>query len=96
MDSSSDGPRVSKIDRARKWYRCGRKWIRDNIPFGIRTILGLFLVALGLVGFLPVVGFWMLPLGVAIIALDLHILWRKARQMKNRINGSEPPDDKEN
>jgi hypothetical protein len=31
----------------------------------------------GLVGFLPVVGFWMLPLGAAIVAMDIRWLKRK-------------------
>ena len=30
----------------------------------IRIGLGILLVAFGLVGFLPVVGFWMIPLGL--------------------------------
>lgn len=40
----------------------------------------------GVLGFLPVLGFWMLPLGMALIALDLpptrHIIERWMEQLK--------------
>jgi cell division protein FtsQ len=34
-------------------------------------VLGLLAMAGGVVGFLPIVGFWMLPLGVVLVALDI-------------------------
>ncbi|MEC8292162.1 MAG: hypothetical protein VX083_01595 [Pseudomonadota bacterium] len=37
-------------------------------------------MACGVVGFLPVVGFWMLPLGVAIAMLDIQPVWSWLRQ----------------
>jgi hypothetical protein len=43
-----------------------------RVPAGIALTFG------GLVGFLPVVGFWMLPLGLAVLADDLPPL-RSAR-----------------
>jgi hypothetical protein len=36
--------------------------------------MGLVLIAGGGLGFLPVLGFWMLPLGLAVIALDAKIV----------------------
>jgi hypothetical protein len=36
-----------------------------------RIALGSALCAGGLVGFLPVVGFWMLPLGIGVLAVDI-------------------------
>lgn len=36
-----------------------------------RISLGVALVAGGVLGFLPVVGFWMVPLGVTVLAVDL-------------------------
>jgi hypothetical protein len=39
-----------------------RRWLR--VPIGIALILG------GTVGFLPVLGFWMIPLGLSLLALD--------------------------
>jgi hypothetical protein len=39
-----------------------------RVPVGIVFVLG------GLVGFLPVLGFWMLPLGLLLLAIDLPAL----------------------
>lgn len=39
-----------------------------------RIPLGLGLIAAGLVGFLPILGFWMVPLGIAILAQDVPVL----------------------
>ena len=33
----------------------------------IRIGLGILLIALGLLGFLPVLGFWMIPLGLLVL-----------------------------
>ncbi|MCB2111206.1 MAG: hypothetical protein H6895_09430 [Defluviimonas sp.] len=49
--------------------------VRRTVPPGLRTILGLVLIAGGVFGFLPVLGFWMLPLGVLVVMLDLKPLW---------------------
>jgi len=46
-------------------------WSDRHLPPGVRTGLGILAMAGGLVGFLPVLGFWMLPLGVVLIALDI-------------------------
>lgn len=40
----------------------------------LRLLLGLLLVLCGLVSFLPVLGFWMLPLGIILIAIDAPFL----------------------
>ena len=44
--------------------------IRRRVPPGLRLPLGLLLMVGGVFGMLPVLGFWMLPLGVAVAALD--------------------------
>lgn len=41
------------------------------IPPIVRAVLGMILVFLGFLGFLPVLGFWMIPLGLALIATDI-------------------------
>lgn len=46
-------------------------WARHSVAPGLRSLLGLLLMAGGVLGFLPVLGFWMFPLGVAFVALDL-------------------------
>ena len=53
--------------------------VRQRVPPGVRLVLGLVLIAGGTLGFLPVLGFWMIPLGVAVAALDIKPLWRALR-----------------
>lgn len=40
----------------------------------LRLPLGLLLIAGGFLGFLPVLGFWMVPLGLLLIAIDVPAL----------------------
>ena len=57
----------------------GRVWVRRHIPPGLRLPLGLVLICGGFLGFLPVLGFWMIPLGVVVAAMDLRPLWHWLR-----------------
>ncbi|MDC0213505.1 hypothetical protein OAL14_01725 [Gammaproteobacteria bacterium] len=59
-----------KNEIARSSYNA-LKWSREKVPFGIRSIMGIVLMVAGIFGFLPILGFWMFPLGVAFIALDI-------------------------
>lgn len=45
----------------------------------MRLALGTALVLGGLIGFLPVLGFWMIPLGLVVLSIDLAIVrrWRR-------------------
>jgi hypothetical protein len=47
----------------------------------IRIGLGIVLIAGGLLGFLPVLGFWMLPLGLLVLSVDIPIVRRWRRQI---------------
>ncbi len=58
--------------------------IRRRVPPGVRTLLGLCLVAGGVVGFLPVLGFWMIPLGVLVIGLDVKPVLSRLRALRSR------------
>lgn len=60
-----------QIATARRLCSDGQDWARRRIPPGLRTVLGLLLVVGGVLGFLPILGFWMLPLGVAVIWVDI-------------------------
>jgi hypothetical protein len=42
----------------------------------VRVPSGVLLVVGGVFGFLPVLGFWMLPLGLLLLALDVPVLRR--------------------
>jgi len=60
--------------------RCARKLrllARRKLPPGLRLVVGLLLMVMGVFGFLPVLGFWMIPLGAAIAALDFKPIWKK-------------------
>lgn len=41
------------------------------MPRGFRAIIGVLCMIGGGVGFLPILGFWMIPVGLALIALDI-------------------------
>ena len=66
-------PLRQSIDRVTvKILRWGQK-----LPWGVRSIAGLLLMLGGVFGFLPILGFWMFPLGLALIALDIP--WTRSR-----------------
>jgi len=54
--------------------------------------LGILLILAGFVGFLPVLGFWMIPLGLMVLSIDIgpvrrlrrrvEICWAKRRRNK--------------
>ena len=88
IDPSAPRP-LDNDDTARpapgRWHRLRRKLarvlvqVRRRVPFGLRSLLGLLLVVGGIFGFLPVLGFWMIPLGIAVIGLDVAQLSRMLR-----------------
>ena len=47
------------------------RWGRDHVPPGVRSLIGVLFMIGGVFGFLPILGFWMFPLGVAFVALDV-------------------------
>jgi len=44
-----------------------------------RTVIGVALIIGGLLGFLPVLGFWMIPLGLLVLSVDSPMVrrWRR-------------------
>ncbi|MCB1544589.1 MAG: hypothetical protein H6872_14325 [Methylobacteriaceae bacterium] len=46
------------------------EWIKHPKWKWLRPPIGVALVILGMFGFLPVLGFWMIPLGLAVLAVD--------------------------
>ncbi|MGL4235596.1 hypothetical protein [Tabrizicola sp.] len=48
--------------------------LRRNSWFPVRFPIALLLICGGLLSFLPVLGIWMLPLGLLLLAVDLPIL----------------------
>ncbi|MDE2364709.1 MAG: hypothetical protein KGM42_18685 [Hyphomicrobiales bacterium] len=45
-------------------------WLKHPKWKWLRPPLGALLIFGGALGFLPVLGFWMIPLGIAILAID--------------------------
>ncbi|MDE0309716.1 MAG: hypothetical protein OXI60_07805 [Acidiferrobacterales bacterium] len=41
-----------------------------SFPPLLRKIIGIGLVLLGFLGFLPIIGFWMIPLGLIVLSAD--------------------------
>ena len=56
--------------------------VRRRVPPGLRLVAGLLLIVGGTLGFLPVLGFWMIPLGLGVAALDVKplIAWARGRR----------------
>jgi hypothetical protein len=54
------------------WKLPGKRWQR--------VALGIVLTCGGLLGFLPVLGFWMLPLGILVLSVDFHPIRRLRRR----------------
>jgi hypothetical protein len=50
------------------------RWLRKPSSFPARVLVALLLVVGGLFSFLPVLGLWMLPLGLLFIAQDMPLL----------------------
>lgn len=46
-----------------------------------RIVIGVLLVIGGLFGFLPILGFWMIPLGLLVLSQDLPYVRRKRRRL---------------
>jgi len=51
----------------------------------LRILIGVVLILLGFVGFLPVLGFWMIPLGLIVLSIDIPAIRRWRRQIEVRL-----------
>ena len=69
----------SKSPRRPKIHIAGRHF---HLPATarIRMLIGVLFVIGGLLGFLPILGFWMIPLGVVILSIDIHPIRRLRRR----------------
>jgi hypothetical protein len=50
------------------------RWLRKPSSFAVRLVVVLLLILGGIFSFLPVLGLWMLPLGLLFIAQDVPLL----------------------
>jgi hypothetical protein len=51
----------------------------------LRIAIGVLLILFGLFGFLPVLGFWMIPLGLIVLSIDIPLVRRWRRQAQVRL-----------
>jgi len=58
-----------------------------NIPGHplLRVVFGIVLIVGGVLGFLPILGFWMVPLGVIVLSVDLPPVRRFRRNATVKI-----------
>jgi len=74
--------------------RVGKRVFRLPRSRAVRIVLGGALVLGGVLGFLPILGFWMIPIGLAVLSVDLpfvrrlrrraEIWWLRLRQSRRR------------
>jgi hypothetical protein len=50
----------------------------------VRITIGILLIIFGFLGFLPLLGFWMIPLGLVILSVDIPTIrrWRRQAQVR--------------
>ena len=51
----------------------------------VRVAIGVVLILFGLLGFLPILGFWMIPLGLIVLSIDIPAVRRWRRQAQVRL-----------
>jgi len=86
-DGSEDAPArtappPSRRQQLRARIRQMSRAVSRRVPVGLRLPVGLLLIVGGTLGFLPVLGFWMIPLGVIVASLDYRalVIWHKRRK----------------
>jgi hypothetical protein len=87
------------IERLPRSIRSVMHWMRQPSARLVRIPAGALLCVGGVFGMLPVLGFWMLPLGLILLAEDLPPLRRATSRLLDRIErwrprwfASTPPD----
>jgi hypothetical protein len=65
-------------------------WVREPKLIWLRLPIGIALICGGLVGFLPVLGFWMVPLGLILLAQDFPPVERGLYRMINWTAAKRP------
>jgi hypothetical protein len=59
------------------------RWLEGPSSAFVRVPLAILLIVGGLIGFLPILGFWMIPLGLALLAQDVPFLQRPMIRLLN-------------
>jgi hypothetical protein len=61
------------------------RWLRDPGSTWVRIPVGVLLIFGGLLSFLPILGIWMLPLGLLLLAQDVPFLKRPTSRVMIRL-----------
>ena len=78
------------------WAKGSFDWISEPHRAWTRRIVAVLLIVFGFLGFLPFLGFWMIPLGVFLLGVDYPpiqkwtlrgILWIEAKWKRLRGRG---------
>ncbi|PZA13156.1 hypothetical protein DNX69_05245 [Rhodopseudomonas palustris] len=83
----------AELDRHLQWFESKLPprpahfvgWLRRPSSKYVRLPLGVALVGGGMLSFLPVLGLWMLPLGMVLIAQDVPALERPTARALNWV-----------
>jgi len=78
------GAGVDAVSPGRPVYRFFGREIPKPASRPVRIALGIVLTVLGIFGFLPILGFWMIPLGLLVLSHELHPLRRLRRRLAVR------------
>lgn len=62
-----------------RWIAGPLRWLRAPSSRWLRMPVGVLLIVAGVFSFLPLLGLWMLPLGLLLLAQDLPFLRRPMR-----------------
>ncbi|CEF57270.1 hypothetical protein [Acetobacter ghanensis] len=73
-------------DKTRGWLF----WLREPRQKWLRLPTGILLIAGGLLSFLPILGLWMLPLGVALLAEDFALCRKASARMLDWVIRRKP------
>ena len=67
-----------RVERASQklpdWAQRAVRWLREPARFPVRLLAAILLMLGGIFSILPVLGLWMLPLGLALLAQDVPAL----------------------
>ena len=70
--------------------KVGRFSVQVPASRALRLVAGTLLILGGFVGFLPVLGFWMIPLGLLVLSIDLAPVRKLRRRMEIRWGRRKP------
>ncbi|MBA8902368.1 hypothetical protein FHW17_003265 [Phyllobacterium sp. P30BS-XVII] len=82
---TSNGAEAHSTTPKRRHMRIFGRHVPIPQSVAMRRTLGGALVVGGIFGFLPILGFWMIPLGLVVLSHDSTIVRRKRRQLEVKL-----------